>query len=199
MNNSRQVCTEQPKIMKETSMNRIEIPLSKTKIALLLAGAIGFVVLGILFILTPDTFVSPVFGNPMTIRVAGIAAVVFFGSAGAYGVTKLFDKGIGLLIDESGIADNTSAAGIGLIEWTDITEIRTEQVMSTKFLLIFTANPDKYLSRANGFKRKLMKANMNRYGTPLSITSNTLKCRFNDLERLIKDGFVEQSAKGKNR
>jgi hypothetical protein len=185
--------------MKETSMNRIEIPLSKTKIALLLAGAIAFVVLGILFIMTPDTFVSPVFGNPMTIRVAGIAAVVFFGSAGAYGVTKLFDKGIGLLIDESGIADNTSAAGIGLIEWTDITEIRTEQVMSTKFLLIFTANPDKYLSRANGFKRKLMKANMNRYGTPLSITSNTLKCRFNDLERLIKDGFVEQSAKGKNR
>ena len=179
-------------------MNRIEIPLSKTKISLLLAGALAFVILGVLFIVTPDTFVTNIFRNPQTIRIVGIAAVIFFGAAGAYGLRKLFDKTIGLIIDENGITDNTNASSVGLINWTDITEIRTEEVMSTKFLLIFIDNPDKYLVKVNGFKRKLLKGNMKIYGTPLSITSNTLKYDFNDLEKLIINRFNEEKERMPN-
>ena len=53
----------------------------------------------------------------------------------------------------------------------------------------------KYLERVSGMKRKLMKANMKKYGTPLSITSNTLKCGFKDLESLINDEFNKQRKK----
>lgn len=180
-------------------MNKIEIPLSKTKILLLLIGAIVFVILGTLFLMTPDTFISPIFRNPPAIRIAGIVAVLFFGVIGIYGFKKLFDKTIGLTIDENGITDNTNATSVGLIDWNDIVEIRTEQVMSTKFLMIFTNNPDKYMERVNGFKRKLMQGNMKMYGTPLSITSNTLRYNFDDLQRLIKDKLIEQKEKMPNR
>src|SRR5690554_205847 len=128
-------------------MNQIKIPLSKTKILLLLFGAIGFVVLGTLFILNPTKFISPIMRNPEIIRIAGIASVLFFGAAGVYGTRKMFDKTIGLTIDNNGIFDNTNASSVGLIKWTDITEIKTEKFASTKTLLIYTTNPDFYLDK----------------------------------------------------
>jgi hypothetical protein len=167
-------------------MNRVEIPLSKTRITLVVGGALAFVGMGVLFMVTPETFVSPLFRNPLTLRIIGIVAALFFGFAGLYGIRKLFDQEIGLVLDERGITDNTNASSVGLIAWADITAIETEQVMSTRFLLIYTAQPEKYLDRVGGFKRKLLKGNMKMYGTPLSITSTTIRYDFDALEKLVK-------------
>ncbi len=180
-------------------MEKIEIPVSKTKISFLLIGALIFVILGVLFSLVPDKFTTAVFKNPQLIRIVGIVGVLFFGAAGIYGIRKLFDKAVGLIIDDNGITDNTNASSVGLIDWSDILEVKTEQVMSTRFLLIFVDNPDEYLKRVNGFKRKLMKGNMKMYGTPLSINSNTLRYDFCDLERLIKKKLIERKEKTINR
>ena len=62
----------------------------------------------------------------------------------------------------------------------------------TKFLLIFTNNADKYIDRVGYIQRKLLLANKKMYGTPLSITSNTLKYDFDDLEKLLKNSLNEQ-------
>ena len=172
-------------------MDKIEIPISKAKISLLLIAAILFVAFGVLFILTPETFVSIIFRNPQTIRLAGIAAVLFFSAASIYGIRKLFDNSMGLIIDDNGITNNTNASSIGLIDWSDIIEIKTEQVMSTKFLLIYTSNPNKYLNRVKGIKQKLMKANLKAYGTPISITSSTLRYNLDELEKVINNRLHE--------
>jgi hypothetical protein len=172
-------------------MDRIEIPLSKTKITVMLIGTLVFVTLGILFLVTPDTFISVIFRNILVIRIVGVVAVIFFGAVGIYGLRKLFDKTVGLTIDEKGILDNSNASSVGLIDWNDIIEIKTEQVMSTKFLLIVTNDPDKYMDRVNGFKRKLLQGNMKMYGTPLSINANTLSHDFVELEKLIKERLIE--------
>jgi hypothetical protein len=180
-------------------MNKIEIPLSKSKNSLLLIGVLVFVFVGWLFIMNPGKYVSIICKDPEKIRIAGISSVLFFSAAGVYGFIKLFDKSIGLIIDEKGITDNSNASSVGLIEWSDIIEIRIEHVMSTRFLLIFVTNPDKYLSRMNFFKRILMKGNMISYGTPLSITSNSLRFKFDDLERIIKVRFNKQKVTMPNR
>lgn len=104
----------------------------------------------------------------------------------------MFDKTSGLIIDENGIFDNTHAISVGLIKWADITGIRTEQIASTKFILIYTTNPEFYLNKATGFTRKLMEANNNMYGTPLSLTSTLLNCNFDDLEQLIINNLTAQ-------
>ena len=125
--------------------------------------------------------------NSETIQIIGIVGIVFFGAIGIYGIRKLFDKKAGLIIDKNGITDNSNATSIGLIEWNDILRIRTKEVMSTKFLLIDIENPEKYIKKAkNRIQAKLMKVNLNMYETPLSITSNTLKYDFGELEELIK-------------
>jgi hypothetical protein len=178
-------------------MNKIEIPLSKTKLLLGIGGSILFVVLGLYFITTMADQQTRF--NPTIVKGVGVTSILFFGATGVYGIKKMFDKKIGLTIDESGIFDNTNASSVGLIKWTDITAIKTEQVASTKSLLIYTSNPDFYLDKVKGFKKKLMEGNNRMYGTPLSITSNTLKYNFNDLEKLINDRLDGQQGRKPNR
>ena len=175
----------------------IEIPLSKNKIILLILGSILFVIAGIWLFANSTEFQNnsmQLMRNPMVIKSVGIIGILFFGATGIYGIRKLFDKKAGLIIDKNGITDNSNASSIGLIAWNDISGIKTEQVMSTKFLLIGVENPEKYIGKAkSGMKARLMKANMKMYGTPLSITSNTLKYEFDKLEKLIQTEFEKNN------
>jgi len=172
-------------------MTEIKIQLSKKKNLLMLLGAAIFVVLGVLFVVSPENFTSQLHQNIALIRLVGMLSVVFFGACAIYGMIKIFDKKYGLIINREGIIDNTNASSIGLINWADILSIKTQNVMSTRFLLIFIKNPENYLNRAKGLKRKLLYANMKMYGTPLSIISNSIKFNFDDLEDLIKTNLNE--------
>jgi hypothetical protein len=178
--------------------DKIEIPLSKKKISILLLASIGLISGGFWMVINPENagrFFNPItkrffYLNSELIQIIGIVGILFFGAAAIYGLTKIFDKKIGLILDSNGITDNSNASSIGLIEWNDILGIRTKQVMSTKFLLIDIVNPEKYLGKAkNGIQSRLMKSNMNMYETPLSITSNTLNYDFGELEKLIQTEF----------
>jgi len=172
-------------------MDRIEIPLSKKKIILLVIGALAFVIIGVFFIINPEVFVKHLNIVSITrVRTVGIASVLFFGVIAIYASWKIRDKRAGLIIDENGIFDNSNSVSIGLIKWADITEIRTEEVSSSKFLLIYVSNPEVYLNKATGFRKKVMRLNYKMYGTPLSITSNTLKYNFSTLEQLLNDGLI---------
>lgn len=172
---------------------KIEIQLSKSKILLLLIGAIAFVVFGTLFIINPEQFVNRLFRNPEIVRIFGISAVGFFGLCLVFIGKKLIDNKTGLIIDQNGITDNTTATSIGLIEWTDITGIGTVQIAHTKILMLETDKPEKYIERAkNGIAKRAMKANHKMYGSPLSITASSLKIKYNELEQLIKTEFEKR-------
>ncbi|NDV83526.1 STM3941 family protein [Bacteroides sp. 51] len=173
-------------------MEKIEIPLSKAKLLLVVIGSILFVVFGVLLLTGfadnhtryTSTFVKEV----------GVMGVVFFGATGILGARKMFSKNVGLTIDDNGILDSNYASSIGVIKWEDITHIETMEISSTKFLLIYTVNPEYYLSKAKGLKRRGLKANDRMCGTPFSIASTTLKCSFKELERIVHEGF--QNSRG---
>lgn len=172
----------------------IEIPLSKKKTILSLIGAMIFVMLGLLFIIKPESFKSTVYSNSEIIRIAGIASVSFFGLCSIFITKKLFDKKFGLRIDQNGINDNSSATSVGFIDWEDIKDIKTIQVASTKFLVIMTDKPKKYIDRAkNVISKQAMKANQKMYGSPLSIISISLKINFDDLEKLVIKEFRKKN------
>ncbi len=168
-------------------MNTIEIPLSKSKILLVIAGSMLFVAGGVYLYTTLSNQQTDF--NPILIKGIGLSGILFFGATGLYGIKKLFDKTVGFTINDEGIIDNSNATSIGLIRWSDITKIETKQIMSTRFLLIFVKEPELYLDKVSGMKRKLMQSNMSMYGTPLSIVSTTLKYDFDQLEALVKERF----------
>jgi len=163
----------------------IEIGLSKKNFFFAFIGSTIFILLGTQFILKPEKYISFIFRNIELIRIAGFASLIFFGLCLIYILFKAFDKKPGLIINQNGITDNSNFSSVGLIKWSEITRIRTQQIMSTKFLLIDVSNPEEYIQKSSSLKAWLLKTNLKLYATPLSITSNSLNYNFDNLEKLL--------------
>ncbi len=170
-------------------MKDITIEVSKKKLFLLLTGSLSFVLVSLLFVLSPDKYTSFLIRNEKIIELIGYVGVIFFGIATFFIFIKFLDKKPGLIINEKGIFDNSNAGSLGLIEWNDIIDIRQEKVMSTKFLLIMVKNPERYIEKASGLKKVTLKQNMITYKTPLTLTSAGLKSTFEDLRKVIFDSW----------
>lgn len=172
--------------------DEIKIPLSKHKISLLFLGALLFVIFGIWFLYNPETFADSIYRPRSSefIQIVGIIAVVFFGICGIFAFKKLFDKKDGLIINKSGITDNSSGTSVGLIKWNDIVGIEIAKVHSQKFIMIEVSNPEYYISlKKSSIGKMAMKANYNQFGTPLSISANSLRINFAELRTIIEEQF----------
>ncbi len=166
-------------------MNEIKIPLSKTKIILLMIGALAFVIGGAWGIIDPERFASIRYPKNI-VFISGLAGVLFFGLCFVFIAKKVFSRKAGLTINDDGIIDNSNATSVGLIEWEDITGIKSWGTGSAKVIVVLTSVPEKYIERSkNIISKKAMKANNRIYGSPLSIISNSLKINFSELEKLI--------------
>jgi hypothetical protein len=184
-------------LKKPRQMNEnVEIPLSKNKIILLSLGALIFVLLGFWLAIDPENFKVSVFRYRSTelIRVVGIISIVFFGVCSFFIFKKVFDKKFGLIIDKNGITDNSNATSIGLVKWTDIIGIRVLEVVNQKFVMIDVSNPEYYIDlKKNRFGKMAMKANYTKYGSPISITANSLKADFKELKEIIEKQFEKNA------
>ncbi|HEX8315276.1 MAG TPA: STM3941 family protein, partial [Flavisolibacter sp.] len=108
---------------------------------------------------------------------------------------KLFDKKPGLVINEEGIYDNTSAFNFGLIPWTDISQVYERTVQASiaskqRFVTIGLVNPDEYISKeTNILRRKLLAANAKNYDSPIHISTNGLETNHTELFKLVNEYF----------
>lgn len=164
----------------------ITIRLSRIKLFLLITGSWAFVTASIWLWLIADSL--PAY-NYVLLKIVGLIGGLFFGCCGVYGGKKIFDNSAGLIIDEVGIRDNSSAIGVFFVKWENIEGFAIEEVSRTKFLLIMVNNADELIAQQRGWKQKLMSANMAMYGTPVTISSNSLQCSFNHLVQLITDRY----------
>tara|TARA_R110002073_G_scaffold279026_1_gene443136 strand:- start:425742 stop:426284 length:543 start_codon:yes stop_codon:yes gene_type:complete len=172
--------------------NNVEIQLSKFKMALLALGAFLFVALCVFIIFNAEQMESRKSTNLLLIRIIAVIGLLFFGAIFISVLKKITSRKPGLIIDEKGIWDHSNGVSIGLIEWHHITNIRKEKIQLTQFLLLDVSNPEFYLKKAqNKMKAQLMKANMAKYGTPISISAGALKINFMDLETLINKYYLK--------
>jgi hypothetical protein len=174
----------------------IKIALSKNKIVLLLLGALIFVIFGIWLAIDPENFKVSIFRfrSAELIRIIGIIGIAFFGVCSFFIFKKMFDKKYGLIIDKNGITDNSNATSIGLVKWKDITGIRVLEVVNQKFVMIDVSNPEHYIGlKKSGIGKMAMKANYNKYGSPISITANSLKTDFNEVRKIIEKQYEKNA------
>jgi hypothetical protein len=163
---------------------RIEIKLSKVKGILGFLGSCAFVATSFWLLSIADK--QDRF-NPILVTSTAYAGLVFFGLAGLYIFYKLFDTKPGLIIDDEGIYDNSSAAAGHMIRWERIKGLRIEQVASTKFILIDIEEPEQFMDGVTGMRKKLMWSTYKMYGTPVSIASAALRFSFDELFTLLND------------
>lgn len=156
------------------------LPLSKKKSIPYFLGSLLFSILGALMILTPQYFTH---STDITFtKVIGYGCLVFFGLGVALFAIKIFNKKPGLILNKDGITDQTSAIGIGIIQWTDIKSIYLEKVSEQSFIMIEVKNPQQYLQKQkNPIARRAMEINMQLYKTPLHINVSLLTINATDL------------------
>lgn len=163
----------------------MEIKLSKFKLFLALIAIILILFLGLYTIAFPER-VSSFSKSPFLASIIGIGISLM---ALIYLIifSQVIIKRTGLIISSEGIIDHSSMVSVGLIRWKDILRIRKFQVNSITFLLIDVNKPEEYLLGLNKLKLWWIKINAKSYGTPISISTVFLNCKFTELENHIKE------------
>lgn len=176
--------------MKQTSEETIEIPLNKQRLIILLVSAVAFCGIGIWFTAKPDSFKNGLLGNPTIVSAIGMLSIVVFGLSAIVVVKKITDNKPGLIIDKSGITDNSTGVAAGLIPWKEIKEIKTTKIINQKFITIVLNTPQAATKpvKTDGNKKGSAKSNDNTV-TPINIAITTLKYDFNELETILKTAF----------
>jgi len=137
------------------------------------------------------TVSNPIFNNPLAKYGAAVLGILFFGSGIIYFSRKLADKKPGLIIDDEGLFDNSSAAAVGRIPWMNITRVVTAQVLNQQFLVIVVNNPEHYINEQhNAIKKKAMIYNFKNFGSPIAISAGGLKCNLSELLEMLDAGLV---------
>jgi hypothetical protein len=122
--------------------------------------------------------------------------LVFFTILGVYIFFKLFDTKPGLIIDNHGIYDNSSAAAGQMIRWERMKGFRVEQVASTRFILIDIENPEEFISQFHGIKKRLISSTYKMYGTPVSISTSALDFRLEKLTQILEERLKNLNREG---
>lgn len=170
-------------------MNTIEIPFSKKK--LVVGTAVSLVlILGGIYFLSPIS-VRQLNVYSYKIKMIGFLSIGLGVVLGSFCGKKVFDKKPGLILDQSGITDNSSVISVGLILWAQIAEVSVKNVLSKKLLLISVYDAESFLTNANAFQKAVMKENVKQHGTPITIDVTALQCSFEDLEKFVKNSRSE--------
>jgi hypothetical protein len=103
--------------------------------------------------------------------------------------SKLFDKRPGLVLNDEGIHRLGVFKFQPVIPWKHITHCSITSVKSTKILLVHVDNVEDALVRMNPVSRAIQRMMLRQYGTPYSLTSNTLQCDMDELKRTIENGI----------
>lgn len=170
--------------------NPIAIPFSKTKTILWLLSALAFVAASCWLLFGHPVFDNELLDNPLFTKTVGVAALLFFGLAIYYFVRNLMAKGPGLIIDDEGISDFSTAASADKIYWKDVEEVLTVTIKSQPLILLKVSNPQEYIdAQQSKFKRKMLAINYKWYGAPVGITANGLQITHDELLELVIERF----------
>lgn len=174
--------------MNETTS--ISIPFSKDKTLLWLLGAIVFVALGSWLLFDHPIFNNALLDNPWVTKTVGIITLLFFGISVYFFLLNLMAKGPGMVIDENGIKDFSSAASVDKIYWKDIESIEMLTIKSQPLILFKVRNPQTYIDQQTSrFKRKMLEINYKWYGAPIGISANGLRISFEELWQIVSVSF----------
>lgn len=164
----------------------IHIKMSKKKLIRAFLTSIALFATGLWILIFRPQIDNFVFNDSWLKYGGAISCVLFFGWAITYFIKKLFEKTPGMIIDEKGVTDNSSAVTVGFIPWEDVIQIAKIEVMKQKMLLILVKNPEDYIQRQEGIiKRKLMEANLKDRGTPITISAGGLQANIDEVLVLL--------------
>jgi len=154
---------------------------SRGKLFFLTLGATGFVA-GSVFIWK---------AGDLTNQVVAATAGAFFGVCLVIGVAKLIWHRPALIINSTGILENSSAFGGHFLHWSEIegiyiSSLRVSTFSRQRFLSILLKRPEEFLSRQSTLRAGLMNANVGLVGAPVNISASALPMTLEEIITIIQ-------------
>jgi len=177
---SRKNPKENDKLQTDLTQEGQVIGINKTRLASHFFAYLMFIGLG--FFLLPDG--NKPSHNLLFAEAAGWACIVIFNLAAIYTLIKISSKNQGLILNASGIIDNSNINANGYIPWHEVTSIKMEKFFNEQTIVLIVKDPNKYLKNNNLLKRYNNQSNHDTTGSPITIVT-----KFLDLspEELFKD------------
>jgi hypothetical protein len=171
-------------------MEKIEIYSSKKKSLLLLIASLIFVIGGIYMFTNAENFTGYRARNPLFIKTIGIASVLFFGLGIYVSIRQLLENQLILIIDKKGVNVNPKKSQIEFIEWKNINGFSELKIQSQKFVIIDVDNSEYWIEKEeNGIQKKLMKFNVNNYGSPFNLSANLMQMNYAELMKTLNENL----------
>lgn len=162
-----------------------QIPFAKTKMYLLMLAGVGFVMLSLWFIISPEQF--DLGSSNLLVRIFGVIGLLFFGSILIMMVRKILSGKLAIEVNDEGIRDESSGVAVGLVRWEDIEGFEPYSFMGNQFVLVNVRNPEYYLGRARGtIAKSAMRQNERMTGTPIQLNCNSVSISADQLLDLLR-------------
>jgi hypothetical protein len=163
-------------------METKEINFRNWYLILLSLGGILFVIAGIyiIFVSFSDDSLFPSY--PIVQIIVGIIGILFFGFATIIIFRKIFGKKPGLIIDSTGIMDNSTGFSAKHIKWENIIGIKSFNMVIIKFIIVIINNPKEYFKRY-----KIGRLDYKMTGSPINIYTSVLKCKHKVLVDILQN------------
>jgi len=168
-----------------TANGEIVIYPDRKKLLLVLLGACGFVILGIVVLQIQGIGVV----RRLEMIVAGVASISFFGSVAAYAVYRLLRWRPAVVIGPGGITDNASLLGIGRLPWNDVEYVMPYRFRGQPMLGVVPRDLDGMLRRLSWWHGLAIKMNLALGCAPVNLPQVTLPGTTDDLAKLIASRF----------
>ncbi len=126
--------------------------------------------------------------TPFLARTVGLSAMAIFGFSMIIMAGRLISKKPGIEITRDEIIDYSYKKL--RIRWADIIELKTDETFGSEFILVMIRNPETYINRPDLIQKISMEWNWRTYGTPITLSSGSLKCTSKELYDLILKNWL---------
>jgi len=121
---------------------------------------------------------------------AGLTACVFFGAGLGLGLVMWFRKRPALIINSTGIFDQSSTLTGYAVLWDEADAIYVSSTAlegsKLRFLSIRLKDPEAFIRRQEPVRAMLMKANVSQLGAPVAISAMILSVSLEELVTIIR-------------
>lgn len=148
----------------------LEVHMRKGKLWLLCLGCLVFIAVGgWLF----SDYLNE--SESLFTGILGIVCIALFSACLIFFIRRLFDHSPALVINHEGILDHSSYIPGGFIRWDDIEDIELYQLSGQTMIGIQLKDPDSFVERQQGLKRRLIQMNQGLVQAPVNIAQTALR------------------------
>jgi hypothetical protein len=165
------------------TQEELVFPLNRTKIVTqILMEVVLIFFFGFLF----KMFFDDHTGNRVILLIMSALLITSLVASLIFTLRALLSQSPGLVINRTGIIDNTTGISAGKIPWENISNIHVTQHRSVQFLTIEVYDPEQYLRQGNLLVRILKRLNYIFFRSPIHISANVLDLSFNEMMETVQ-------------